>query len=316
MQQFDKYVFKYSPVIVIISAVFYNLTLSHLLDSGYSSPSVLIYRGIITMSITLLLAFNSKQSVLPQKLHLQVLRLLNTGIALMLTFEAYRGLAASTVAMVSRLDIPLAILIGFAAGARKKDFRVGLSVFAVCLVLSILFFSATIDEQPLGLLLALGAVTMTSISYLLIKRSTTDENNFSIVNTTNIGCIAVGLVVGTIRGNLTWMHWEHLWIFALASLSQFSLNYTMSVVYREKEVERAQRPYLAGAIAVLIIEQILRHKLFAPLHIVYILVVITTIYLITVKHLPGGKQFAWINSKLNKNKQPLIPDPQLIETIE
>lgn len=304
MQRFDSIVYRFSPLIVIIAAVVYNLSLDDLLDRGYSSSSVLLYRGILSMSITVIFALNSGQSVLPKKLHLQLLRLTNSGVGLLLAFEAYKGLTASTVAMVSRLDIPIAVLIGFIAGKRKRDFKVGLSVFAICLVLSIILFSGTINEDPLCLVLSIIAVIQVSISYLLIKRSTRDENNFSIVNTTNIGCILIGIVAGVARGNLDVVQLQHLWIFLLASLSQVALNYTSAVVYRSKEVERAQRPYLLGSLTVMVVEQLITWQFFAPLHIAYILSVIAVIFVITLRRAPGRRQMVWIRGKWRSITEP------------
>ncbi|RYD58405.1 MAG: hypothetical protein EOP56_05690 [Sphingobacteriales bacterium] len=286
MRRFDLYVFKYSAITVVISAVLYNLTLDHLMARGYSSPSVLVYRGLFTMAMTMIVARYSNQSVFPKNIHLNIIRLLNSGIGLMLTFEAYKRLTASTVAMVARLDIPMAVLIGYAAGKRARDFKVGLSVFVVLMVLSILFFADFIHEQPVGLGLALISVSMISLSYLLIKRSTSDENNFSIVNITNIGCIVVGSISGLALGNLNMLQLKDLWLFLLTSLSQFALNYTMAVVYRKNEVERAQRPYLTGAIAVLIVEQVIERRFFPALQIGIILSVVAIIYLITLNRLP------------------------------
>jgi drug/metabolite transporter (DMT)-like permease len=290
MRRFNFFVFRYSAVTVVISAVLYNLTLDHLMARGYSSASVLVYRGAFTMGMTMLIARYSSQSVFPKNIHLNIVRLLNSGIGLMLTFEAYKRLTASTVAMVQRLDIPVAVIIGYVAGRRAKSFKVGLSVFAVMLVLSILFFADFIQEEPMGLGLALIAVAMTSFSYLLIKRSTSDENNFSIVNITNVGCILVGLISGLAFRNLHMLKLQDLWLFLLTSLSQFALNYTMAVVYRKNEVERAQRPYLTGAIAVLLVEQMVEQRFFPALQIGIILTVVTIIYLITLNQLPFRKQ--------------------------
>jgi hypothetical protein len=80
-------------------------------------------------------------------------------------------------------------------------------------------------------------------------------------------------------------------LFLLASCSQLALNYTSAVVYRQKEVERAQRPYLAGSIAVMVIEQIITWQFFAPLHIFYIILVISLIYVLTMQQLPSRRYF-------------------------
>ena len=302
MQRIDDFFLKFSALIIIVSAVFYNMTLEHLLEHGYSSPSVLLYRGILTFTITVVLSLKGRKRIIPQNIHLQWIRIVNSGVALLLVFQSFKYLEATSVSMVQRLDIPFAVLIGFMTGQRKNDFRVGLSVFACCLVLSIFFFAEHIGEKPLGLVLALIAVLQVSIAYLLVKKSIGVENNFVIVNTTNIGCILVGIISGLIFGNLNMVRIQDLWIFFIASITQFLLNYTGSILYRHSDVAIVQRPYLISVLVILIVEQIWDHRLFDLHHSGIIILVIAVIYLITLKQSPGKKQIAWIKNKMAKKE--------------
>jgi hypothetical protein len=215
-------------------------------------------------------------------------------------------LEAVTVSMVQRLDIPFAVLIGVATGAQKKDYKMVLSVFAFCLVLSIFFFARHIGESPLGLALCIISVMMVAISYVLIKKSTAEENNFVIVNTTNIGCIIVGLGSGLVFGNLELIKAADLWIFAVASGSQFLLNYTMSVIYHYRDLAQGQRPYLTGVLILLVAEQLLHGRLFDFHHTLIIVMVIGVIYLITLDKVPS------LGRILNKKgrKPGFMPEPE------
>jgi hypothetical protein len=174
-------------------------------------------------------------------------------------------------------------------------------------VLSIFFFAKHIDEKPAGLLLAIIAIMMTSYSYMLIKRSTAEENNFVIVNTVNIGCILVGLISGLFAHNLSIIRISDLWVFLIASVSQFLLNYSMAVLYKHHEIERGRRPYLISALVVLVAEQLWRGKLFDIRQTGIIVLVIGVIYLITLDHLPLNKR------KLFKRKEQ---EPEIEETID
>ncbi len=284
MKKIDFLFFKFSGIIIIVSAVILNISVEHLTDiGGYSSSTILFSRGVIAFFFTLFLSMRYRVSIIPLKYYFQLFRLVNSGISLLLIFQSFRYLEASSVSMVQRLDIPFAVLIGFITGQRKHDYRIGLSVFACCLVLSIFFFAKQIGEKPIGLIFAIIGVIQLSLAYLLAKKSTGEENNFVIVNTTNIGCIIVGLTSGVIFGNLTLIKPQDFGILYVASIFQFILHYLSCVLYRHHDVAIAQRPYLLSAFVILIVEQILDKRVFDLSHNGIIIFVIVIIYLVTLK---------------------------------
>ena len=77
-------------------------------------------------------------------------------------------------------------------------------------------------------------------------------------------------------------HWADAWLFGVLALSQFVLNYTLAVLFRHHDVSRAQRPFLLSSVAIIGLEMLTEHKWFAPLHLVFLLVVIAVVYLITL----------------------------------
>ncbi len=282
----DSFILKYNLIIIISSAVIFYLTLEYLIKKGYSPSSVMFYRGILSFSLTFLLSMNSKQIIIPKNLRLQFFRIVISGIGLLLVFESYKYLEASTVSLISRLDIPFAVLIGFFLKQRKKDFKVILSLLAFCLILSIYFFAKHIGEGSFGLTLSIVSILLVSGSYILAKRSTKEENNLVVINTVNVGSIIIGLISGAIIGDLHVIKMADLWILLLASLSQISLNYSLSVIYRHKEVEEGQRPLLISVLILLFAEQVIHQRVFDLHHSLIIILVFLVIYMITLKNLP------------------------------
>lgn len=305
MNKTELFFLKYCWPVIIITSVFYYLTLEKLIHDGNSPPTVLLSRGVVTFLITALISLKNKKQLLPLKINQQLLRILVSGMALWLFFESYRTLEASTVCMIARLDIPFAVLISILAGRKAPRFKVFLSTLSVALVLSIFLFAEHIKQGWQGIALGVVSVLMVSVSYYLVKRSTRDEGDYVIVNSTNVGCIIVGLVTGSLIGNLHMIRLADLRVLIAASFCQFLLNYTMSLTYRHREIEYAQRPYLIAAIVLLGVEQAFHGFLFDFHHDLIIVLVAGVIYLITLKQLPG-----MLNSPV-KQRKPAQAEEQL-----
>ena len=279
---YNKLINRHSGLVIILAAVGYNLSIEHLSGRGYSAASTLVYRGVIGCAALWALARLQGVSIWPQAHRTQVARFLNSGIAILLTFEAFHRLAGTTVSVVQRLDIPFAVLLAVLAGQRARDGKFWLSLLAIGVVLSSFLFAGRIDEDPVGLGLAIIAVAQTSLAYLLGKKSVALENNLTILNASNLGCLFVGLAVCAVRGELSPLHWPDLWLFGLSALTQFVLNYMMVLMFRKHDVARARRPYLVASLVIMALEMLTEHKWFAPLHIAFVLVVVGAVYLITL----------------------------------
>ncbi|MFC6223774.1 hypothetical protein ACFP2F_11030 [Hymenobacter artigasi] len=305
MTRTEQFVLRYNAWIILVAAVGYNLSVEHLMDRSYTAPSLLLYRGLAGVVFIVIIAWRQGISLVPQVPQTQVVRFLNSGIAVLLAFEAFHRLAGVTVATIQRLDVPFAVIIGVVLGQRLRDSKFGLSVLALAIVLSSFFFAGKIDEDPAGLALAILAVAMTSIAYLLGKKSLTVENNLTVLNTTNLGCVGVGLLVCVLRGQFSQVHLADLWLFGVITITQFILNYVMAILFRHHDVTRAQRPYLLSAVVILLLEMLTEHKLFAPLHILFVLLVVGVVYLITLTKAPS---LLWPDAQVKtKPEQTVAP---------
>ena len=295
MNRAELFFLRYCWFIIITISVLYYLTLEKLIHDGNSPPSVLFSRGVVTFLLTALISIKNKKQLLPSKVSRQLLRVIISGVALWLFFESYRSLEASTVCMIARLDIPFAVLISLILGKKAAHFKIYLSILSVLLVLSIFLFADHINQGWQGIALGVVSVFMVSVSYNLVKQSTRDEGDYVIVNSTNLGCIVVGLITGFLIGNLHMIHFDDIPVLILASICQFLLNYIMSLLYRQREIEHAQRPYLVSSIVLLGVEQVFHGFLFDFHHDLVIVLVAAIIYLITLKQLPDVP--AWLNKR-------------------
>lgn len=286
MTRFDQFIYRYNAWFIVASAAGFNLSVEHLTDRGYSAPSLLVYRGVLGAAVVGGLALKQGVSLVPRAPRAQVIRFLNTGIALLLAFEAFHRLAGVTVATIQRLDVPFAVIIGVALRQQLRDGRFALALLAVGLVLSSFLFADKMDEDPLGLAMAICAVALTAVAYLLSKKSLAVENNLTVLNVSNLGCLFVGLLVCTLRGQIQALRLADLWLFGVLTLGQFTLNYLLALMLRQHDVTRAQRPYLLSSVVILVLEMVTEHKWFAPIHIAFVLVVVGVVYLITLTKAP------------------------------
>ncbi|MDO7886635.1 hypothetical protein [Hymenobacter cheonanensis] len=282
MNRFDNLIYRYNALVTLVAAVAYNQSIEHLTSRGYSVPSLLVYRGILGCALVAAIARWQGLRIWPQAPRAQAVRFFNSGLALLLAFESFRRLAGVTVSTIQRLDIPFAVILAVLLGQRARDGKFRLSLLVLALVLSSFLFAGKIDEDPLGLAMAIFAVAMTAVAYLLGKQSVAVENNLTVINTTNLGCFAVGLAVWGLGGHLSPIHVADLWLFAVSAVTQFLLNYTMAVLFRHHDVTRAQRPYLLSSVVILGLEMLTEHKWFAPLHIAFVLAVVGIVYLVTL----------------------------------
>ena len=282
MSRLDQLVYRYNTVLIVLAAISYNLSIEYLSEKGYSAPSLLVYRGVLGSSLVAVMAWHQGVSLVPQKPRAQVIRFFNAGIALLLAFESFHRINGVTVSTIQRLEIPFAVILGVGLGHQVRDSKFTLSLLTVGLVLSSLLLADKIGEDPIGLLMVIVAVAMTAVAYLLGKKSVILENNLTVLNVTNLGGLAIGGLVCILQGKFSFFHLADLWLIGTMTLSQFILNYIMTVLFRHYDVARAQRPYLLSSVCILALEMVTGHRKFVPLHIAFVLLVVGMVYIITL----------------------------------
>lgn len=266
---------------VVILVALQNNNLEYLSEDGYSSSIILLCRSVTTLSLSSLVAKWQGHSLWPTNWRTQRLRLVNSGIALYLLLLSFQYLSATTVGLLQRLDIPFLIILT-SIGNRQSGHRVRLSLAVIVGVICFIGISHQINEPVIGFVIALSAVFLLSVSFILIKRSVGLENGFVMMNITCLSSIGVSLISIAATGDIGWHgHHQDIGLLILSGILQFSQYCCIVALYRRLPIEKAQFPTVLGAISTMILEMVLEHKLFAPLHIISIVTLTVLIALIS-----------------------------------
>ena len=259
-------------IAVVALVALQNNNIEYLTEDGYSSSIVLLCRSFTTLTLSTIVGKWQGHSLWPANWRTQRLRLINSGVALYLFLLSFQYLSATTVGLLQRLDIPILIILT-GIGNRQFGQRGRLAMVIILGVLGFVSLSRQVDEPLIGFAIALTAVFMLSVSFILIKRSVAQENGFVMMNITCLSSIGVSVLSLAITRDTGWHgHHHDIGLLVLSGVLQFTQYCCLVALYRRLPIERAQFPTVLGAISTMILEMLLEHKLFAPVHIICIVV--------------------------------------------
>lgn len=237
-------------------------SIEYLVEAGYPTSLIMVFRGGFAFVLCTGICLFTAQPLFPTKWKYQVVRLINNGISALLLFESYKFLSASSVGLISRVDVPFLILLYFFRGEQKSNLQLWLSLWTIAMIGFLILDARFIDEVPIGFLYALGSVVLVSVSYIMIKKSVETESAYVLSNVNSISYMAVGCFVMFSR-HLSWhIGLKHLWIFAITGLMQFATFVIGVWLYKWYSAEKARFPFVIGAIATMGVEMIIEQKWF------------------------------------------------------
>ncbi|MFX5574569.1 hypothetical protein ABTD77_19205, partial [Acinetobacter baumannii] len=94
-----------------------------------------IYRGAIALILGIIGACLKRYSLFPESWKPQIARLIFNGLASYLLVSSFTYLSASTVSLISRIDVPFLIFLSVYLGKEKSDLQFWLSVWCVLVIL-------------------------------------------------------------------------------------------------------------------------------------------------------------------------------------
>lgn len=267
----------------IIFQIANNLSIEELTESGVKGHIILIGRSMVCLLISVLVAVSNKKSIFPQKIQTQVVRILLSGIGLLLITQSYQYLSATSVTTFQRLDITFILIISMVIGRYKSYDKILFILANILTIASLLTLSNSIEEDPLGYFLVLLGVLLISISTFFVKRTALEENFFVFVNTACISCIIVGFSFGLYKGFETVITYKTIIGLTLSGIFMFGLYFCLMEFYKFFSIEKAQYPAVIAAFLMLFIEMLIEQKWFNPLFILLNLLLLTIITL-TIRH--------------------------------
>lgn len=234
-----------------------SIGIEQLTNLKITGAEILFIRAIFNLLVAFGIAFFTKQSIIPQKVKLQIGTFICMGLGLLLNFSAFQFISASSVSTLQRLDIPLLCLFAmFSFKFSIKQFLLCVLVFSV--VGSIIFLNQTTKENPIGYLLILSSVLVLSINTILQKKIAVSENLVAIMFVVSLSSVFWG-GIRCIQTNATFeqIHLGSLLaIFALAVINVF-IFYIINDLYKKHQPEFVRYPYLLAAFGTMIVEMII-----------------------------------------------------------
>ena len=201
-------------------------------------------RGIVCVLCSLLGGLLFKERVVPEKIKTQIARFFFAGFGLWATIESYQFARASEIALISRLDLPVIIILGFLISLSTSKIQKVMSVgLMAAIVFSIWIFS---DEQTTihGLLLAaLGTLTL-SLSYLLLNRTARTESAAIVSLTPGIACMIFGPIIFLVSNQQLNLESIAILLTAASGVAMYASYRTVRHLYRRYSFLRAQIAYI------------------------------------------------------------------------
>jgi hypothetical protein len=261
-------------VLVVIQLALQSNAVEYLSSDGYSTAVILLFSSIVMLAVSTIMCVQKQLSPLPKNWSMQWIRMLCSGLGLYLSTLSYHYLHATTASLIFELMVPFIVILG-AIESRQSDVRLFLSVGIIGL--SVLFFCFTpySQEPTIGVLTAFLAVTILAVGYRLTKESVVTENQYVIINVTCLSCMLVSLICLAFTDHLNW-HYSYIDFGLLigVGLLRYGQYLCLILLLQVYSTDRAQFPFLLGALTTMFLEMWIEHRFFSIPYMVAVVVLI------------------------------------------
>lgn len=253
---------------LIACLVVNGLCLRAIATSGVSVSESLVLRGLSCVLVVAFYAYTKKLSLLPNQPRTQMLRAFLAGLALSAISLSYLWLTASTIAMLSIIDVPLLVVLGPIVGVRTSLAVRALALLAIGILI---WFITNLDVQTnltYGLTALISGVLLLCFGYLMIKKSMGQENAAVTVLTPALALMAFGIVQRLLHSSATPWTINMLAVAAVAGLCMFGAYYATMRLYEHADLALAEFPTLLASLAIQPLEAALLRE---PMHLSYLI---------------------------------------------
>jgi drug/metabolite transporter (DMT)-like permease len=238
----------------------------------------LLSRGVFCLFCVILFSQIKGISLRPKSVKTQVFRAAIAGLALSLFTLSYKWLTASTVFVLSNIDVPLLVILGSWVGVRSSLKIRLLSLFSI---LFLVIYILSLEPQK-GLLLGLSslgtACLLLCFGYYFIKRSMHEENEAVTILTPALAILFYGLVEHLVWGTQGPSWTLPIFIEALLSgASMFVAYYATMKLYLITDIATAEFPTLISSILIQPLEAVFLKN---PMELPYLLSTIAFVFVI------------------------------------
>jgi hypothetical protein len=222
----------------------------------------------------------------PKSMKTQFFRALLAGFALTLFSMSYNWLTASTVSVLSNIDVPLLVVLGPLVGI-KASLRT--RIFSLISISFLLWYVLGLEFQLhlfYGLTSLMSACLLLCFGYYYIQKSMKEENPAITIMVPSLAIIFYGLLqkagISTVAS--TWSP-ELILLDILSGMAMFSAYIATMKLYKLTDLASAEFPTLIPSLVIQPVEAIILN---VPMQANYILpslgFVIMTYFILTSQH--------------------------------
>ena len=252
---------------LIISLVGLGLCIRALALNGMPVAESLVLRGLSCLAFVIFFAYRRQLSLIPKVLKTQILRAVLAGLALTLLTLSYNWLSASSVSVLSNVDVPLLVVLGPVIGVQATKRARLLSLASIAFLV---WYVANLESQvnlAYGLGTLLSGTLLLCFGYLFIKKSMTEENQAVAILTPAVAIVLYGLIesAGHVAAALTP---ANLALSALSGACMFLAYIATMKLYDLTDIAIAEFPTLISSIVIQPVETLFLNE---PMQAAYLL---------------------------------------------
>ncbi|WP_026934254.1 hypothetical protein [Christiangramia echinicola] len=252
-------------VILLVAAD--NNGIEALIDKGYSTGIIMLYRGLGALLVFMLFAIYRKSDLKPKRWKPHIFRLIINGLSAWFLIYSFKFLSAGTVALFQRMKLPLLILIAVFSKNHRSSLQFYLSIWTIFIIIFFVLSANIIDEDPKGFLFIGASIVLSAISFFIIKKQSETEGGMSLGVLYLGGIVLWGLGITSYRGAGFEVAFNDLWLFVLSGGLLALISICSIILFKRYNAEKVRLPFALGALATLGLEMILENKIFTTSHI-------------------------------------------------
>lgn len=267
--------------LLVLSLLASGLAIRHLAVIGIALSESLFLRGVICLLIVIAWAQYWRLSLVPKYIVTQIYRAIIAGLALTFFSMSYNWLSASTVAVLSNMDIPLLLILGSAVG-QPSSLKV--KVLSIISIILLVFYGLETQRQS-NWVYGIGTLSMglflLCFGYFFIKKSMQEENRAITILTPSLALIVYGFLQ-KIYDNPVTMTWTQpaVWSGIVAGIGMFGAYYATMKLYSIADIATAEFPTLVASVVIQPVEWILFKERLIFSQIVLTIIFVAITYLI------------------------------------
>lgn len=232
-------------------------------DKNYDTATIMIYRSAVSVLLFTLALVLKKKPLKVINGKLLFTRSFLDGLNILLLVTSFKYLAAGSVSLIQRMDIPLLILIAVFKRESKSSLQFYLSLWTIVLLVFFISVSKLIDEDLTGYAFAAPGVLVAAFSYHLVKKQTSHENLETIGLFYSSSLLLWGIATALISRSSLSINPKDIWIFVLGGAFQFTIVYLALYLYKRRPSEKARLPFVIAIVGTMVVEMLLEKKMFS-----------------------------------------------------